>query len=215
MNIPGASKTLAPRREPVQDRGRRRVDAILDAVSAVLVEHGFEATTTRLVAEEAGIPVGSIYQFFPNKYALFSALAARHFSHFNEVFQDYEMPSSSGSSLVQLLDSVVERLAAVLLSRKDVPVLWAAMRISPELSDIETQGMRVAVSYLERVLGPSMPGLSAARRRLVAETVVQSGSALLYHACHEREGQAEDIVREVKRVLRSYLGGYIEEVSGP
>ena len=65
-----------PRKLPRQDRSRATVDAILEAAARVLVKEGFERTTTNRVAEAAGVSVGSLYQYFPNKEAILFRLQA-------------------------------------------------------------------------------------------------------------------------------------------
>ena len=54
------------------------VDAILEAAASVLAERGYAGTSTNLVAERAGVSVGSVYQYFPNKDSLVAALHERH-----------------------------------------------------------------------------------------------------------------------------------------
>lgn len=67
-----------PRRIPRQSRSRALVDAILEATARVLTERGYAGTNTNLVAERAGVSVGSVYQYFPNKDSLLTALHERH-----------------------------------------------------------------------------------------------------------------------------------------
>ncbi|MGE8319563.1 MAG: TetR/AcrR family transcriptional regulator [Comamonas sp.] len=67
-----------PRRIPRQSRSRALVDAILEATARVLSERGYAGTNTNLVAERAGVSVGSVYQYFPNKDSLITALHERH-----------------------------------------------------------------------------------------------------------------------------------------
>jgi AcrR family transcriptional regulator len=67
-----------PRKRPAQLRSRRTVDAILDAAARIYGERGYAATTTNHVAEEAGVSIGSLYQYFPNKDSLLVALEERH-----------------------------------------------------------------------------------------------------------------------------------------
>jgi len=64
---------LTPRKEPRQGRAKATVEAILEAVSRLTDEHGLEAWTTNQVAELAGVSVGSLYQYFPNKESLLTA----------------------------------------------------------------------------------------------------------------------------------------------
>jgi AcrR family transcriptional regulator len=67
-----------PRKSPNQDRAKATVAAILDATARILAEDGFEAVNTNRVAEVAGVSIGSLYQYFPNKGALVGAVAVRH-----------------------------------------------------------------------------------------------------------------------------------------
>lgn len=67
-----------PRRIPRQSRSRALVEAILEATARVLTERGYAGTNTNLVAERAGVSVGSVYQYFPNKDSLLTALHERH-----------------------------------------------------------------------------------------------------------------------------------------
>jgi AcrR family transcriptional regulator len=68
----------APRKSPSQERSRRTVDRILDAATRIFHEQGYARATTNDIADEAGVSVGSLYQYFPNKDALLVALTQRH-----------------------------------------------------------------------------------------------------------------------------------------
>ncbi len=72
-----APARLEPRKRPTQARARMTVEAILDAAEQLLERAGFEGTTTNAVAERAGVSVGSLYQYFPNKEAIVVAIADR------------------------------------------------------------------------------------------------------------------------------------------
>lgn len=67
-----------PRRTPRQGRSRALCDAILVAAARVFDRLGYDAANTNHVAELAGVSVGSLYQYFPNKDALLTALHERH-----------------------------------------------------------------------------------------------------------------------------------------
>ena len=59
-------------------RAQATVDAILAAAAQILVKHGYEGTNTNRIAEAAGVSVGSLYQYFPNKESIVVALMERH-----------------------------------------------------------------------------------------------------------------------------------------
>ena len=69
---------LEPRKSPVQARSAASVDAILEATIQVLLKVGKERLTTTRVALRAGVSVGTLYQYFPNKSALLQAALKRH-----------------------------------------------------------------------------------------------------------------------------------------
>jgi AcrR family transcriptional regulator len=69
-----------PRKKPRQERAQVTVEAVLDAASQVLVRVGYDRATTSRIAEVAGVSVGTLYQYFPNKEALYGALLDRELS---------------------------------------------------------------------------------------------------------------------------------------
>ena len=67
-----------PRKSASQQRSRVTVETLLDATARVLVRDGYDGASTNRIAAKAGVSVGSLYQYFPNKEALVAALVARH-----------------------------------------------------------------------------------------------------------------------------------------
>ncbi|EOI5729384.1 TetR/AcrR family transcriptional regulator [Cronobacter malonaticus] len=68
---------LPPRKAPRQARSRALVEAIVEATARIFEREGAAACTTNAVAETAGVSIGSLYQYFPNRHALTAALVAR------------------------------------------------------------------------------------------------------------------------------------------
>lgn len=83
--IAGSSVTV--RHEPVQARAAQRIEALLDAAAAVVVEHGIEHLTTALVAERAGASIGTVYRYFPDRIAVLVALAGRNLERLRARFE--------------------------------------------------------------------------------------------------------------------------------
>lgn len=75
------------RKAPQQKRSREMVNRLLDTTAALLAERGLDNTTTNHVAERAGVSIGSLYQYFPDKEALIEALLERMGSDISKVFR--------------------------------------------------------------------------------------------------------------------------------
>ena len=78
---------LEPRKLPVQARSTASVDAILEATIQVLLSVGKERLTTTRVASRAGVSVGTLYQYFPNKSALLQAALKRHLTEVTDAVE--------------------------------------------------------------------------------------------------------------------------------
>jgi AcrR family transcriptional regulator len=77
-----------PRKQPSQHRSRATVDALVEATARILVRESFDKASTNRIAEEAGVSVGSLYQYFPSKEALVAAVIDRHKQELMQVARD-------------------------------------------------------------------------------------------------------------------------------
>ena len=116
--------SAAPRKAPAQRRSAETVDRILDSAARLFDERGYRSTTTNHVAEAAGVSVGSLYQYFPNKDSLLVALAQRHLA---------EAAAAFGPRLADLaarqpsIEEVTRSLIDLALERNDSSRLHALL----------------------------------------------------------------------------------------
>jgi AcrR family transcriptional regulator len=103
------AKSNAVRRQPQQRRARQTVDAVLDAVAKVLKRDGVDAVTTNRIAEVAGVSIGSVYQYFPDKRAIFVALVQRHVEEIDRRVET-ALVAHAASSLDELVRAMVEAM---------------------------------------------------------------------------------------------------------
>jgi AcrR family transcriptional regulator len=118
---PRAKKT-AVRRSPTQERAQVTVEAMLDAAIKLLKRGGVSSITTNRIAETAGVSIGSVYQYFPNKRAIFIALHDRHIQQVDGVMQ---------RRMIESADATLEGLIASLIDG-----MIEAHTVDPELSDL-------------------------------------------------------------------------------
>lgn len=79
---------IRPRRTPSQMRSRDTVGAILTAAARVFASRGYAGANTNLIAERAGVSVGSLYEYFSNKDAILVALTQAHLDHVRGIFRE-------------------------------------------------------------------------------------------------------------------------------
>jgi AcrR family transcriptional regulator len=103
---PGRS---SPRRRPKQHRSRQTVEAVLDAVIRIVKREGVKAVTTNRIAEVAGVSIGSLYQYFPDKRAIFIALHERHIQQIDHLVET-KLVQNSESPLDKLIRAMVEAM---------------------------------------------------------------------------------------------------------
>jgi AcrR family transcriptional regulator len=118
---PNAKRT-AVRRAPVQERAQVTVEAMLDAAIKLLKRGGASSITTNRIAETAGVSIGSVYQYFPNKRAIYIALHERHIGRVDCIMQR-RMAESAQATLEELISSLVDGMIE-------------AHAADPELSDL-------------------------------------------------------------------------------
>ena len=121
---------LEPRKTPVQARSTVTVQAISEATIQVLLNQGVERLTTTRVAERAGVSVGTLYQYYPNKRSLLSAVLE---NHLNKVAARVEgaCENARNKPLAGMIKEMVEAFVDAKLQRADISV--ALYRISTEV----------------------------------------------------------------------------------
>jgi AcrR family transcriptional regulator len=117
---------LKPRKMPVQARSIVTVDAICEATIQVLVGGGIKRLNTTRVAERAGVSVGSLYQYFPNRQSLLAAVLERHLLQVVEAVER-TCERHRGSTLAEMARALVVAYTAAKLARPDVSVALYAV----------------------------------------------------------------------------------------
>lgn len=108
-----ARSRLKPRKTPGQPRSAHMVETIVEAAARILETRGLDGFNTNAVAERAGISVGSLYQYFPNKDALVAALSARE-----RTLLAAEVAQAAGAATGLKLPAALRLLVRAAISRQ-------------------------------------------------------------------------------------------------
>src|SRR5881396_2276636 len=126
----GAQAAFEARKRPIQARSAVTVEAICEAAIQVLLSHGAERLTTTRVAERAGVSVGTLYQYYPNKQSLLFAVLEGHIDRVSKAVEN-ACERARGKPLAEMVKEVVEAFVDAKMERTDIST--ALYRIAAEV----------------------------------------------------------------------------------
>jgi AcrR family transcriptional regulator len=170
------SAQISSRKQPQQARSTELVAAILEAAVQVLTKEGAQRFTTARVAEKAGVSVGSVYQYFPNKAAILFRLQSDEWRQTSEllhgILEDVRRPPLERlRTLVHAFIRSECDEAAVRVALDDAAPLY---RDAPEARAAMASGERIVQVFMREAL----PRASAATRALAADLITTTFSAV-------------------------------------
>lgn len=206
-----ARRRATVRKQPTQERARETVKAILAAATQLFVNDGFASATTARIAERAGVSVGSLYQYYPNKESLLVALGRRHIAQGHQRFEAVlNQESLDGLGLVELMRVMVHAMLELHLAE---PALHRVLmhEVPPQalITKAKEESERALLLQLERVLARQAEVRAKALRlsvALVARTVESLTHWYVIEAPMpriEREAFVDEVVTMVCGYLRA------------
>jgi AcrR family transcriptional regulator len=201
-------RTLKPRKQPLQERSRATVEAILEAAAQVFERHGYAAGTTNRIAERAGVSIGSLYEYFPSKDAIVIELGRRHIEDTGRTAWPTLAQLTEGPTpLREGLEAIVWGFFALHERRRGLQQVMFEQAPRSE----EIQSMRAALferasdaigDYLRRCPEVTVADHALAGR-MVAQTVEATTHGLALH--EDKPEQFARLAEETIVMLERYL----------
>ena len=203
-------KRLEPRKQPLQQRSQATVEDILTAAAQVFEAYGYAAGTTNRIAECAGVSIGTLYQYFPNKEAVAVALLERHLAEGMRRLREWvgravAEPGGLHDALRVFVEGMIDlhadrpRLQHILLEETPVPP-----RVHEALLQAEQEAAKTVAGLLRRY--PEVRRDNLGRAAYIAVQTVES----LTHrfAAHPDQGlPRRAFAAELVAMLSAYLAG--------
>jgi len=191
------------RRTPKQKRGQQRVEQILDAAALLAVSEGYENVSTNAIAKEAKTSIGSLYQFFPNKDAVYLALAQRYVDELSNLLAQTAMTSDDTLSFQDRFDLLLNRLAVFYLENPGFqPLLFGSYKTAVMASGQEV--LCQMVDGMDAILAQNTD-VSESSRYLQATIIVHTLKSTLPLIVADDEAESQVALAELKRLIRGYL----------
>jgi AcrR family transcriptional regulator len=210
--VSAQASTRPLRRVPVQGRSVARVQRMLDACAELVDEIGYEALTTTLLAERAGVAIGSVYQFFPDKRAIVQALSLRNL----ELYLSRLSTRSETVEFAHWWDIVDAAFDEYISMHREVPgfrTLHFGDVVDVHLLDAERDNNTIIAEQLAGVLVDHFGAAAGPRLDFALAIAVEAGDALTKLAFRrDPDGDAE-VLTEAKTLIREYLHRHVNTIS--
>ena len=193
------------RRQPKQKRGQERVEQILDAAAIIFDEVGFEAATTHAIASKANTAVGSLYQFFPDKLAIFNALELRHVQRVYVMWEKLLCPEVIQLPFADFVRTLVTQVQQ-LLEQPTSRVVFIQFFTSPTIfRNIDVSFTQEVIQFMAKLFQARNPNLTSKRSSILAEICVNASNTLTLLALRTSEAHGQEIITEIEALMRAYL----------
>ena len=197
------------RRQPQQKRSKERVERILDAAAEIFAEIGYEAATTHAIAARAETAIGSLYQFFPDKLAIFHALELRHMERAREMGSKLYTKEMAKLPWEQLIDKIL-KTTTELIEQPTSRVVFLQYFVAPHMFEsIDESFTWEFIRLFANLLSWRNPSLSRDKCELLAEVCVNCGNTLLVIGLRSDETHRKKLYKEIKDMFLAYLHPHV------
>ncbi|MBD9636954.1 TetR family transcriptional regulator [Ensifer sp. ENS07] len=205
--IPDASPATLPadderalRRTPSQKRSRERVEQILACATALIQEKGSDAMRMSEVAEKAGISIGSLYQYFPDKAAIVRTLAERYNAVCNECIAAELAKVTSIAELRDAFSLLFDIYYDMFLAEPVMRDIWSAMQADKALREIDLAQSRAGGKLLADVWARLVPETPREEIDSAAFLIMHLGDCTMRLAVSVDRAEGDQIVEAYKRM---------------
>lgn len=193
-----------PRKQPLQARSRETYAAILEATARILETEGLEAANTNAIAERAGVSVGSLYQYFPDKAAIFAELIIVSETELGDMLEAL-VSSTSGQTLEERLDLLVNASVAQQMARPQLARLLDYLEATlPADAKMQAADERI-LNLIVRLLREHRDMIARPATATTALDVLSIAKGMIDGASFAGETLQRQLVARVMKALLGYL----------
>ncbi len=197
------------RRQPQQKRGQQRVEQILDAAAEVFDEVGFEAATTQMISNRAKTAIGSLYQFFPDKKAIFNALELRHIERVYVMWEKLFNPNVIQLPFEAFIKTINREFQELFSHPSSRIVFVQYFTANTMFQNIDDSFTEEAISVMADLLKKRNSEIKDEKSYLLAQICINVINILLVTALRSEYCQRQAIFQEIEVIMMNYLRPHI------
>lgn len=194
-----------PRKEPVQKRSRERVERMLAAATELIAERGSDALRMGEVAERAGVSIGSLYQFFPDKTALIGTLVERTNAESRRCIAEGLAAVASEDDFRRAFSELIDIYHALFKAEPVMRDIWSGAQADKALRDVQLAESRRNGTLVAAVLKRLRPDDDPVALERSALVVMHLGEEAMRLAISVQRDEGDALVETYKRMALAEL----------
>jgi AcrR family transcriptional regulator len=193
---------------PVQGRSVARVARMLDACAVLVDDLGYDGLTTTLLAERAGVAIGSVYQFFPDKRAIVQALTMRNLEAYLQRLSQ-RIAEERFTHWWDAVDAAIDEYISMHRTTPGFRTLHFGDVVDIHLLDEERDNNAVIVEQLAALLVEQFDLIPGVRLEFALNIAVETADALIKMAFRRDPSGDPLVIDEAKALIREYLHRHV------
>lgn len=193
-----------PRRVPRQARAREKLARVLEAADRLLAEEGVEALTTTRVAAAAGVSVGTLYQYLPDRDAITEALADGYLARLEDLMTAFT-DQAARETWEDPVGLLVDAFAALYRAEPGFRALWLGRGLTQATREADVAHKRVMAAGVHRVLVAQGRLRDDEAAATACRTAFLAADAVIQDAFRADPGGAATLLDQLKTMLNAYL----------
>lgn len=193
------------RKRPSQERSRDTVEKLLNVTEQLLEEPGLDRLTTVLIAKHAGLSVGTLYEYFPNKQAILFALASRWIEKMEILLTENEVEDEQFVNWLQWYDSYFNAVLALYREEKGVVRYYDMLVSVLELRELDLKMDEMIVDYLTRSLLSFFPQLDLSNIEVMNRMIITSMHNVFRFAVNMPDPQQTRMINNLHFLIQSLI----------
>lgn len=202
---------LSPRSEPVQSRSIRRSKQIIDVTGELLERIGLDDLNTIVIAKEVGISIGSLYHYFPNKYAILYAMGLRWLESIDKVFEVVRQWPLETLEIEDVLDKILAIHLKTYKKQKAILTLVQAMFSVKELRELDTRHDDLVINQMSEVFKRIGISRHIRERERLARLYLEVTHSTFLVIVNQNESRAKRTLADLTLMLDSLFKHHLEE----
>ncbi len=200
------------RRTPRQARSQQRVDQILNAAALEFAAVGYEEATTNAIAARAEVPIGSLYQFFPNKEAILEALVDRYVGELRALYERTLTPEvTEGLPLRAIIQRLVRGIAEFKASNAAFGTIFLSVGMAEPAHEMHAE----VIERVDALMAARFPALMPERRRVGAVVCIGIVKGLMVLMEMQDAIPAQQALTEIEAALLAYIRAFVMREGQP